>query len=89
MKIISINIRGLGNNIKKKEIQEIIRKQSIEFCCIQESKLELVDDRICRSIWGNSGAGWAWKGASGRSGGCSTTKLTVVSPMICSCNRLI
>ncbi|KAL8501912.1 hypothetical protein ACS0TY_021145 [Phlomoides rotata] len=26
MKIISINIRGLGNNIKKKKIQEIIQK---------------------------------------------------------------
>ncbi|KAL8492954.1 hypothetical protein ACS0TY_024238 [Phlomoides rotata] len=68
MRILSINIRGLGNTIKKKEIQELIQKQGVEFCCIQESKLEVVDEYMCRTIWGNSGVGWTWKGASGRSG---------------------
>lgn len=39
MKVVSYNIRDLGGRIKKKEIRETV--------CIQETKLERVDRRMC------------------------------------------
>lgn len=46
MKILSYNIRDLGNRIKRKKIQELIRVHKIEFCCIQETKLEEMNEGI-------------------------------------------
>lgn len=52
MKILSYNIRGAGRRVKRKEVRDLVRKEGIDFCCIQESKLEIVDERIGRAIWG-------------------------------------
>ncbi|KAL8523173.1 hypothetical protein ACS0TY_013224 [Phlomoides rotata] len=52
MKMLSYNIRGLGSRAKRREIRESIARYDIDFCCIQESKLEIVDDFVCRAIWG-------------------------------------
>ncbi|KAL8466713.1 hypothetical protein ACS0TY_035679 [Phlomoides rotata] len=69
MKMLSLNIRGLANRIKKKEIREIIKKHKIEFCCIQETKIEAVNVWDCKDIMGEGNFSWAEKGAEGRSGG--------------------
>lgn len=69
MKILSTNIRGLGSRVKKREVRDLIRSQKVDFVCIQESKLEIVDDLICQSVWGDGQIGWATREASGRSGG--------------------
>lgn len=47
MKIVSYNIRNLGGRIKKKEIRETTRIQKPDTVCIQETKLERVDRRMC------------------------------------------
>lgn len=69
MKILSINIRGLGSRIKKREVNELIKKQNVDFCCIQESKLEAVSDADCRAVWGEGRFEWATREAIGSSGG--------------------
>lgn len=56
---MSYNIRGVGSDLKRREVQELIFKQKIDMICIQESKLELVNEVICHSVWGRNNCGWA------------------------------
>lgn len=58
--------------MKSKEVQELISKQKIDMICIQESKLEVVDEEVCRLIWGRNNCGWAARVVVGRSGGLIT-----------------
>ncbi|KAL8521151.1 hypothetical protein ACS0TY_011630 [Phlomoides rotata] len=64
MKILSYNVRGLGKKAKRREVRDIIKKQKIDLCCIQETKLEEVSKIRCTgesegrsggilSIWNN------------------------------------
>ncbi|KAL8513844.1 hypothetical protein ACS0TY_013094 [Phlomoides rotata] len=73
MKVISYNIRGLGCRTKRKEIRDLVKKLRVDVCCIQESKKEEVNERLCKSVWGNwSKIGWAYSGSEGRAGGMIT-----------------
>lgn len=69
MKLIFYNIRGLGSRLKIKEMQDLIRKNKVDFACIQETKLEELNDEKVRAIWGSYNCGWAVRDAQGRSGG--------------------
>ncbi|GLT79931.1 hypothetical protein SLA2020_513970 [Shorea laevis] len=69
MKAISFNIRGLGNSVKRKELRKIVSGEHVNFLMIQETKLETVDENLCRSIWGQEGFEWYAKSADGRAGG--------------------
>ncbi|KAL8542760.1 hypothetical protein ACS0TY_003587 [Phlomoides rotata] len=59
MKLLSYNIPGLGMKAKRKEIRECVTKLKIEMCCIQESKMEKIDGRLYRSLWGEGNFDWA------------------------------
>lgn len=50
MKMLTYNIKGLGGGAKRKHISNIIKKKEIDFACIQETKLELVDNWLPTSI---------------------------------------
>ncbi|KAL8537033.1 hypothetical protein ACS0TY_012283 [Phlomoides rotata] len=67
--MLTYNIRGLGSRAKRREIRESIARYDIDFCCIQESKMEIVDDFACRAIWGRGNYNWSFKPSVGRSGG--------------------
>lgn len=69
MKIFSFNVRGLGKKAKRREIKEMLKKNNIDFCCIQETKLGSMENRICNSIWGDRNYDWVCKEANGNSGG--------------------
>lgn len=69
MIMCTINIRGLGEGVKRRTVKSLVRDNGLDFFAIQETKLELVDDRMCRSLWGNDGYGWYLVSSSGRSGG--------------------
>ena len=51
MKLISINIRGLGRDIKWKYIRELIHKEKVGVLCVQETKLISMDVAKCFSLW--------------------------------------
>ncbi|KAL8457806.1 hypothetical protein ACS0TY_035616 [Phlomoides rotata] len=72
MKVLSYNIRGAGRREKRREVRELIEKSRIEICCLQEIKVEEVNKRLCKSIWGNSPSDWAWLGSIGNTGGILT-----------------
>lgn len=53
--------KGVGSRITKKEIIGFIRKHNVDTACIQESKLEVVNDIICNQLWGADNFAWAAK----------------------------
>ncbi|KAL8499456.1 hypothetical protein ACS0TY_022426 [Phlomoides rotata] len=69
MKMLTYNIRGLGSKAKRRECRELISRYNIDFCCIQETKLEMVDSFVCRAIWGQGNFNWSFKPSEGRAGG--------------------
>lgn len=52
MKLISLNIRGLGSTVKRKEVLSLISKLRVDICCIQETKIESMDVNLCKTVWG-------------------------------------
>ncbi|KAL8463824.1 hypothetical protein ACS0TY_033680 [Phlomoides rotata] len=69
MKVMSFNVRGLGQRMKRKDVKQMIIQNKIDICCIQESKLEKTEQIIRRELWYNSNFDWVWKDVEGRSGG--------------------
>lgn len=69
MKILSYNVRGLGSRAKCSDVQSLIKKYGVKFCCIQETKKEIIDKTIGRAVWGRGRIGWCFRESEGRSGG--------------------
>ncbi|KAL8473622.1 hypothetical protein ACS0TY_030457 [Phlomoides rotata] len=69
MKVMSFNVRGLGNKIKRNGIKQMIYQNRIDMCCIQESKIEKMEENIGREMWFDREFDWAWREVEGRAGG--------------------
>jgi len=50
MIVLAFNIRGLGGRQKKNKIKELIREHKVEFLAIQETKMEVINSRLCQSL---------------------------------------
>ncbi|GKV44506.1 hypothetical protein SLEP1_g51682 [Rubroshorea leprosula] len=48
-----------------KKIRELVTKERIQFLAIQETKMEAVDGKICRSLWGTDDMEWVTKPSNG------------------------
>lgn len=72
MKILSYNIRGIGNSVKSKDVREFIRTHNIDVCCLQETKTESVKESLINSLFGGGKLGWIARDSIGRSGGILT-----------------
>jgi exonuclease III len=72
MKILSYNIRSLGGVEKRKEILHLIREKKHVVVCIQESKMEKVDEFLINSLWGSNEVGFSFRPSVGASGGIIT-----------------
>lgn len=72
MKVGSFNVRGLGSEVKKCEIASFCSKFCLDFCCLQETKIEQFSDRVGKRIWRDKDIRWCTEGAVGRSGGILT-----------------
>ena len=66
MKIISINIRGLGVEGKKGWVMSIVRGENPDVISLQETKSGLVDDFWVEEVWGNRNFGFSQMEAKGR-----------------------
>lgn len=69
MKIATWNVRGLGGKVKKQEVRKLIFTVKPDFLCLQETKSESIDRRMCQRLWGSSEVDWEAKSSIGRSGG--------------------
>jgi exonuclease III len=72
MKIISYNVRGLGGGEKREEVRRLVDEKKPFVLCIQESKWNVVDDRMIKSIWGDTYCGYFFRPSTGASGGLIT-----------------
>jgi len=72
MKLISMNIRGLGGKIKRKYISELIKKQQVGFICLQETKCEQISKEKSYQMWGSNEIDWIEVGAVNNGGGIIT-----------------
>jgi hypothetical protein len=69
--------------VKKQKLRHLINSQRVEVMAVQETKLEVIDHKLCSSLWGGDMVGWRYAPALGRSDGILTlwdsTKGTCVS----------
>ena len=54
MKILSLNVRGLGRREEKCKVKKLVCNQEVDMLLIQESKLKELKFNVLQSIWGNS-----------------------------------
>ena len=52
MRLLSWNVWGLGGLEKRKEVKGLVREKHPFVLCLQETKMQSIDDFICTSIWG-------------------------------------
>jgi exonuclease III len=52
MIVCSFNARGIGGRVKRRRINQLIQSEQVDFMAIQETKLEVISDSICYSLWG-------------------------------------
>ncbi|XP_024628654.1 DNA-(apurinic or apyrimidinic site) endonuclease-like [Medicago truncatula] len=72
MRVVSWNVRGLGGLEKRKEVKELVKEKAPFVLCIQETKLQLIDDFVCTSIWGPMCHDYSFSPSVGASGGLVT-----------------
>lgn len=68
MKLLSYNIRALAGRVKKRDFSQLIKIQKPDLLCLQQSKLELVDRRLCSMLWYGDDFEWVIKEEEGRAG---------------------
>lgn len=69
MKILSINIKGLGGATKVRMLRNLLRQEDIDFIALQETGLSDGVENIVRSIWTQDDYEFSHSPACGRSGG--------------------
>jgi hypothetical protein len=83
MIVSSWNMRGLGGRVKKQKLRHLINSQRVEVMAVQGTKLEVIDHKLCSSLWEGDIVGWRYTRALGRSGDIlilwDSTKGTCVS----------
>jgi len=72
MKIISLNVRGFGGDVRWKYMKELISKEKPGLVCLQETKLISVSAFKCFGFWGSNDVSWIHKGIDNEGGGILT-----------------
>lgn len=72
MRIISWNIRGMGNTVKKRFLCKLIKERGPDIVMVQESKIERFEKSVIQRLWGNADVEFAESGSDGSSGGILT-----------------
>jgi len=62
MKLVSINIRDLGGDVRWKYLKELISKENPGLLFVQETKLTNLLASKCYSMWGNNDITWIHRG---------------------------
>jgi len=68
MKLISMNIREIGE-IKKKYLEDLIKKEKADIVCLQETKCKELEKEKIFKMWGTNDVEWVERGAKNNAGG--------------------
>ncbi|KAK7261277.1 hypothetical protein RIF29_27586 [Crotalaria pallida] len=60
---IGVSLGGLRGRIEKKHMKRLVIENNADFLCIQETKIETVERKICAMLWGDENFEWAFKEA--------------------------
>ena len=69
LKLLSWNVRGVNKSTKRKVIKSVIRKQKVDLFCIQETKVQVMSDRVVSSLGSGRFLDWKALDACGSAGG--------------------
>ncbi|GJV42591.1 RNA-directed DNA polymerase, eukaryota [Tanacetum coccineum] len=69
MKILSLNVQGLGHKTKKEWVKELNNKHGVNFLALQETKMDSISHMDVKFIWGNSNYQFVASDSVGNSGG--------------------
>ena len=69
MNILSLNSRGLGSGVKRSAIRKLSLANKIDVLCIQETKKDSIDKKLCQYLWGDSNATWECLPSTNSAGG--------------------
>ena len=69
LELLSWNVRGVNESTKRKVIKSVIRKQNVDLFCIQETKIQVMSDRVVRSSRSGRFLDWKALNACGSAGG--------------------
>ncbi|XP_058783757.1 uncharacterized protein LOC131658488 [Vicia villosa] len=72
MIILSYNLRGGGNQTKRKRVDFLIQKSDVDLCFIQETKLSGIGLNLVKEMWGDVDVEWSYLDANGASSGILT-----------------
>ncbi|GKV21745.1 hypothetical protein SLEP1_g31697 [Rubroshorea leprosula] len=53
----------------RREILKLVKKENPDFLCLQETKLEVVEESLCRALWYSENFDWVMQKSMGNSGG--------------------
>lgn len=67
--ILSWNVRGLGNGVKRRLVRELVSRYKQDIVIIQETKMENIDRAVVHSLCCFSNLGWSVLPFVGASGG--------------------
>ncbi|KAJ9700063.1 hypothetical protein PVL29_005748 [Vitis rotundifolia] len=69
IKILSWNVRGLNDRLKRKLIKSVVRKHKVDLWCIQETKMQVMSEGVVRSLSSRRFIDWRALNAIGTAGG--------------------
>ncbi|GKC13322.1 RNA-directed DNA polymerase, eukaryota [Tanacetum coccineum] len=69
IKILSLNVQGLGHKTKKEWVKELNNKHGVNFLALQETKMDSISHMDVKFIWGNSNYQFVASDSVGNSGG--------------------
>ncbi|KAL2605012.1 hypothetical protein AAZV13_09G099800 [Glycine max] len=69
MNILSFNSRGLGSWVKRSAIRKLTLAHNVDILCIQETKRESIDKKLCQYLWGDDNASWEFAPSNNAAGG--------------------
>ena len=69
VKIISWNVRGVNDTDRRKIIRNFIRKQRVDLVCLQETKIQEMNNVVARSLGVGRLYDWRALNAEGSAGG--------------------
>ena len=52
LKIVTLNVNGMNDKIKRTQVYQFLRKNDVDIACIQETYLSKNKQRIIRNEWG-------------------------------------